>query len=402
MQEAHIPVIIVAAKEVGLLCGRAQIDESINNGRGPYVFKISEQLYHSIGSLCPVEGAPPRFLHLYIYDTDKEVDNRMSHFGGDKNEFRRDIVEGLIDLLDAHNALVQLFRIACAIVYKTGPKSDMDYDIVLEKRSGYLQRVNKLHPSYMALQFPLLFIYGEDGYSKELKMVGVTGSSSEQKRVSMKAYYSYYLHDRYNYLSRTRRLFQQYVVTAFCAIEHNRIDYIREHQNDIKNEYLLGIYDAINQRDNDGSDCGSRLILPQSFTGGLRYIPYRRAEDIDIYISAELPPEDIDPKCYRIVSEFMMHGPCGLAYLPSMCTQNNTQCKKNFPKEYCNQTEPAVQILFVHFQNMQRIIFKERDHLDSIVVNAQNKITLTEWLYYNEHNTDGRHLTYLNFPSEFV
>nr|GEV59534.1 helitron helicase-like domain-containing protein [Tanacetum cinerariifolium] len=162
----------------------------------------------SLGSLCPAEGAPPRFLQLYIYDTDNEVDNRMSHFGGDNSELRRDIVEGLIDLLDAHNALVQLFRTACAIVYETGPESDMDYDIVLEERSGYPQRVNKLHPSYMALQFPLLFIYGEDGYSKELKMVGVTGSSSEQKR--------------------------------------NRIDYIREHQNDIKNEYLSGIYDAIN------------------------------------------------------------------------------------------------------------------------------------------------------------
>ncbi|GJY26027.1 hypothetical protein Tco_0400753 [Tanacetum coccineum] len=146
----------------------AQIDESINNGRGPYVFKISGQLYHWIGELC------------------------------------RDIVEGLIDLLDAHNALVQLFRTArekfqdahipnfkvwlCnvigareyelptgdmlgAIVYETGPKSDMDYYIVLEERSGYPQRVNKLHPSYMSLQFPLIFIYGEDGYSKELKKV---------------------------------------------------------------------------------------------------------------------------------------------------------------------------------------------------------------------------------------
>nr|GFC59872.1 DNA helicase [Tanacetum cinerariifolium] len=67
-------------------------------------------------------------------------------------------------------------------------------------------------------------------------MVGVTGSSSEQKRVSMK-----------------------YVVTAFCATEQNHIDYIHEHHNDIRNEYLSGIYDAINRGDNDGSDCGSRL-----------------------------------------------------------------------------------------------------------------------------------------------
>ncbi|GJT44740.1 hypothetical protein Tco_0953455 [Tanacetum coccineum] len=195
----------------------------------------------------------------------------------------------------------------------------------------------------------------------------------------------------------------------------------------------------------------------------------------------------------------MMHGPCGLAYPSAPCIQNNTRCKKDFSKEYCNETyidksgfvhykrrdtwvttsrqnveldngyvvpynkktdrvvahisknstdvvgtsvgastsrpqrvndeiknyldaryispheacwrilefqihyrEPAVQILYVHLQNMQRVIFKERDHLYSIVVNAQKKKTITEWLHYNEHNTDGRHLTYLNFPSKFV
>nr|GEW33040.1 PTI1-like tyrosine-protein kinase At3g15890 [Tanacetum cinerariifolium] len=198
--------------------------------------RISGQLYHWIGSLCPIEGEPPRFLQLYIYDTDNEVDNRMTYFGGQNSNLRRDIVEGLTDLFDTHNRLVQLFRTARekyqdthvlnfkirlynvvgareyelptgdmlgAIVYETGPESDMDYDIVLEERSG---------------------------------------------------------------------LFQQYGVTAFCAIEQNRIDYVREHQNDIRSEYLSGIYDAINRGDSDGSDCGIRVILPQSFTGEPRYM----------------------------------------------------------------------------------------------------------------------------------
>ncbi|GKA55486.1 DNA helicase, partial [Tanacetum coccineum] len=91
----------------------------------------------------------------------------------------------------------------------------------------------------------------------------------------MKAYYSYMLHDRinsFNYLSKTERLFQQYMVTAFCAVEQNRINFIREHQNDIRNEYLSGIYDAIRRGDSDGIDCGGRLILPQSFTGSPRYM----------------------------------------------------------------------------------------------------------------------------------
>nr|GEY85984.1 helitron helicase-like domain-containing protein [Tanacetum cinerariifolium] len=236
-----------------------------------------------------------------------------------------DIVEGLIDLLDNHNALLKLFRTSRekfadahipdfkirlynivgaqeyelptgdtlgAIVYEAGPKTEMDCDIVIEQRSGYPQRVNKLHPSYMLLQFLLLFIYGEDIYSKELKLVGSFGfSSATDKRLSMKACYAYYLHNRincYNLLSRMGRLFPQYVVTALCAIEQNSIDYIRDHRSAIRNEQAR----------------------------------VHKDEDIDSYISDELPSKDIDPECHRIVSELMMHGPCRLACPTASCTDH--------------------------------------------------------------------------------
>ncbi|PWA56652.1 hypothetical protein CTI12_AA419060 [Artemisia annua] len=91
----------------------ANIDDSINTGRGPYVFRVSGQIYHCIGGLCPMGNETPRFLQLYIYDTDNEVANRLSHFRGDqRRSLREDIVEGLIHFLDRHNALVQLFRTA--------------------------------------------------------------------------------------------------------------------------------------------------------------------------------------------------------------------------------------------------------------------------------------------------
>ena len=60
----------------------ANVDNTVNQGRGPYVFKVSGQIYHSIGSLCPTGDAKPCFLQLYIYDTENEVQNRMSHFEG--------------------------------------------------------------------------------------------------------------------------------------------------------------------------------------------------------------------------------------------------------------------------------------------------------------------------------
>ncbi|GJX34395.1 hypothetical protein Tco_0245952 [Tanacetum coccineum] len=198
----------------------------------------------------------------------------MSHFGGENSDFRKDIIEGLIDMLDTHNALVYLFRtthekladthipnfkvrlynvvgareyelptgdMLGAIVYEPGPETNMDYDI--------------------------------DDYSKDLKLLSGTGTSNLDKRLTMKAYYAYFIHD------------------------HNIIDFVREHQNDIRNEYLSGIYDAISRGDNDGSD-SSRI---------------HRDKDIDAYVSAELPSIDADPEYHSIVSELMMHGPYGLA-----------------------------------------------------------------------------------------
>nr|GEW05310.1 DNA helicase [Tanacetum cinerariifolium] len=68
-----------------------------------------------------------------------------------------------------------------------------------------------------------------------------------------------------------------------------------------------------------------------------------------------------------------------------------------------HRREPAVQILNVHLENAQRVTFRERDRLD-IIVNMleKKKITLTEWYVYDNENTDGRHLTYLDFPSEYM
>jgi hypothetical protein len=46
----------------------ANIDRSLNDGRGPPRFKISGQVHHCIGSLLPGDGSPPKFLQLYVYE----------------------------------------------------------------------------------------------------------------------------------------------------------------------------------------------------------------------------------------------------------------------------------------------------------------------------------------------
>ena len=63
----------------------------------------------------------------------------------------------------------------------------------------------------------------------------------------------------------------------------------------------------------------------------------RTVEQIDNYISAEIPKINEDPDLYTLVSEFMMHGPCGAENRKCLCMVDN-KCSKNFPKKFSNET----------------------------------------------------------------
>jgi hypothetical protein len=52
---------------------RVNIDNSVNDGCGPPVFKINGQVHHRIGSLLPTDGTSPKYIQLYIYDNANEV-----------------------------------------------------------------------------------------------------------------------------------------------------------------------------------------------------------------------------------------------------------------------------------------------------------------------------------------
>jgi len=55
-----------------------KVDNSMNNGNAPPLFVMNGENYHHIGSLLPMDGNQPKFAQLYIYDTDNEIQNRMT------------------------------------------------------------------------------------------------------------------------------------------------------------------------------------------------------------------------------------------------------------------------------------------------------------------------------------
>ncbi|GJR12826.1 hypothetical protein Tco_0795478 [Tanacetum coccineum] len=458
----------------------AKVDDSVNNGKGPYVFKVSGQIYPWIGSLCPKEGHHPRFLQLYIYDTQAEVSNRMRNFKGQEEDtLNPDIVEGLIHVLDEHNGLVRLFRttrdrcnageilgfkirlynnggarryelpdsdVLGGIVFEDGPKSRTDFDVIIEFRGSPPQRINKLYQSYMSLQFPLLFMFGEPWYYPEL-LLKPKNSRGRGQKVTMNAYYKYQLHPRvkgFGLIFKGGHLFQQYVVAAFCAIEQSRLDFIRKRQRKLRSDYLLA-YKVVTELMMHGP-CGvtnpsavctekgfsnkgfSKMYNDKTFFDINGYTHYRRRQTKVYFMKGEsrLDNCNVVPYNRMLCLAFRAHinvEYCGWSMLikylfkyiskgpdrilgkidrqvgnPSSSTvekhiqedeiKNYVDGRFICPFEACwrifdypvHRRELVVQILNVHFENMQRVNFRERDRLDVIVnIPDKKKMTLTEW-----------------------
>ncbi|KAF8052569.1 hypothetical protein N665_1544s0004 [Sinapis alba] len=126
-------------------------------------------------------------------------------------------------------------------------------DIVLqEKQTGWLKRLSDIHPSYLALQYPLIFTYGEDGLRLGIKK-RATPATEKLKRdhISMRKWFAYRLFERdgeCHMLLHSKRLFQQFLVDAFTTIETNILSYLRQNQTCLRYE----CYDSIKQAEKQG------------------------------------------------------------------------------------------------------------------------------------------------------
>ena len=236
----------------------AKIDNSVNTGRGPYTFRINGQSYHRIGSLLPARETQPKYAQLYFFDTANEVKNRMGAFIDKESAEVVDekIVASLIKMFDQSSSIAKAFRMArdwCDS--QNSPKFELrllshrsstrqynaptvpeiaalitnDFgdgiptrDIIISNKDEGLKRISELHPEYMALQYPLLFPYGEDGFHEKIQYHNNRGDhKTKRDYVTMKEFYAYVIQQRNNQgttLLRGGRLFQQYLVDAFTSV----------------------------------------------------------------------------------------------------------------------------------------------------------------------------------------
>ena len=108
-------------------------------------------------------------------------------------------------------------------------------DIVLHTREGGLLRIKEYFPAYDPLQYPLLFPYGDYGWSLDSKYrEGIKRNGNT--KLSPREYVAYRLYERadeYSWIHRVGRLFQQFDVDQYAKMEIQRLQWHRHHQKDI-------------------------------------------------------------------------------------------------------------------------------------------------------------------------
>jgi hypothetical protein len=90
-----------------------KVDESVNPGNGPYVFKSQGCLSHLAGSLLLQEGESPVYAQLYIYNPAEALDHRIQHEAN--RGLNRQVMADLQDMLYCLHPTTQMYKQAYEI-----------------------------------------------------------------------------------------------------------------------------------------------------------------------------------------------------------------------------------------------------------------------------------------------
>ena len=122
--------------------------------------------------------------------------------------------------------------------------------------------------SYLILHIHVLNVYSTNNSNSRLFL-----DSPGRLCVSVRDYYCYKFQMRpgiFNPILYGKRLFQQFAVDTYIKIESSRLDYIRDHQDDIRADLYQGLVDSLHAGEDRAEAVGKRTVMPSSFIGGPR------------------------------------------------------------------------------------------------------------------------------------
>ncbi|XP_028086185.1 uncharacterized protein LOC114287102 [Camellia sinensis] len=214
------------------------VDENLaTRTRGVYTFRAQGAIYHKIGSLLPNSSDRPRYLQLYVYDTDHENENRMP----ENEELHLDLLDNIKNILNAYNPFI---RLGDQSLFLRGGRLLQQYvvDNYVKIESNKLRWI-RIHHNHIRADF-----------------------------------YQDLLHAVYAGENYGGTNYHQYVIDNYVKIESNKLRWIRIHQNHIRADFYQDLLHAVYAGENYGGNVGRRIILPSSFVGSPRDM-YQRYQD---------------------------------------------------------------------------------------------------------------------------
>ncbi|XP_037871618.1 uncharacterized protein LOC119629558 [Bombyx mori] len=287
-------------------------------------FTVQGQVYHRIGSLLPANNEQPKFLQLYFMGDEKnEADRRCQNIQG----IERDTVLKIQRMLHEHNRLINTFKTALERMpgedYRLVMHPDRTpsgeherrynaplinevaalvtgeqfafRDIVLQARDDTLTRVPDTHKFYDALQYPIIFSKGQEGYHFQVPQINpVTGLPLHNKKVSCMDFYAYNMmirENNFNIVQRCKQLANQFYVDMYVKVESERLRYISLNQTKLRAENYIHLQDAVaNDANLNPNNLGRMVILPSSFVNSPRYL-HEYTQDAFVYVRTHGRPD---------------------------------------------------------------------------------------------------------------
>ncbi|XP_021723796.1 uncharacterized protein LOC110691187 [Chenopodium quinoa] len=285
---------------------------------GIYTFRVQGQVYHYVNDIHR-NDEKPRYLLLYLYDTDVEYRHRVSIF---KNLDPR-VIGQLVRLMEL-NPYVQFFRslkdvnivdtsliiirsnlgedqhthnaptssqVVAIWLEDAGTSGPLQRNIVVRAHSGVNHCIQHYYGCYDPLRYPILFPYCQTGWHRQIYRF----KTKHQKRQEC----------------HTFPINEVLVQTVDDLLEVEEQDFIRRNQDTITAELYQGILDSLNTSVLHGSNIERGFILPPSFIGGPRDMRRRYLDAMALVQHYGKPdiflPMTCNPSWPEITDELLPH-----------------------------------------------------------------------------------------------
>ncbi|CAH1414810.1 unnamed protein product [Lactuca virosa] len=249
-------------------------------------------------------------------------------------------------------------------------------DIIVETSSGLLKCISELHLSYLALQYPLLFPYGDDGYRVDI-LHRVVYTIEFQKRGLSHSHICLFMHS-------VCKLPTIEYIDPIIPAEIPNIDEDPELYSLVKEFMIHGPCGA----ENFNCPCMVDRKCSKNF-------PKQFCNHTSVY-SDDFP-------LYRRRNDGNFVEKSGVQLDNRNVVPYNKYLLKRYQTHINVEWHPAVIRLPFHLPGQQQVVYEADDDIQDVLDRPSVASSVfISWMKCNEINKEARKLTYVEFPTKFV